>query len=167
MGQSPTRLENLLKIFLSPIWSWLTKGSSRRFPENFLTPPFWPLPKRLPKSLISTRKSYQNDGFGSILVQIWTHFGSFLTPFWAKNGPPSGARFKRKHKEFTLFLHFQGDQKGSISGALFGPLFGLHFTLFWGPLFGLPKSLFFLVLNPGPGPGVRKSSPAPGLLKTF
>ena len=64
-----------------------------------------------------------------------------------------------------------GGPKGLHFGGQIWLLFGLHFcSLLGGPvlgLAGLPKSLFFLVLNPSPGPGVRKFSPAPGLLKNL
>ena len=63
-----------------------------------------------------------------------------------------------------------GGPKGLHLGTLLGPFWAPFCSLFGPPVLGLaslPKSLFFLVLNPGPGPGVRKFSPAPGLLKNF
>ena len=70
-----------------------------------------------------------------------------------------------------MVFALSGVPKGLHFGGQNWTHFWLHFASFFGPpVFGLagrPKSLFFLVLNPGPGPGVRKFSPAPGLLKNF
>ena len=55
-------------------------------------------------------------------------------------------------------------------GALLGPSWAPFCSLFGPPVLGLasrPKSLFFLVLNPGPGPGVSKFPPTPSHLKNF
>ena len=157
-----SRLEHFLGIFYPPFWGWLTKKSPRNPSEDFLTPPFGPWPKRLPKSLILTPKSYQNDGF-------WLNFDPYLDPilahfrarFWAKNGAPSGPRFERKHKELQWFLNIWGAQKGSILEPFSGSFWAPFWLPFWIPCFGVGRPAEIRILpslNPGPGPEVRRFS---------
>ena len=100
--------------------------------------------------------------FGSILSRCWGIFWLISEPvFWAKNGPPSGPRFERKHKELQWFLDFWGAQKYPILESFSGPFWAPFWLPFWVPCFGVGRPAEIRILpslNPGPGPEVRNFS---------
>ena len=113
------------------------------------------------KSLISTRKSYQNDGFDSILTQIWTKIWLISELiFGLKTGPLRGPVLSENTRNYTVFTLAVGP-KGLHFGGTFGSILGSILLPFWPPCFGAgqPAEITILgSLRPGPGPEVRKPS---------